>query len=101
MSIDVVFPVPRQRGPSGTSAVGPAVEHAWKPLPEKPVLCLIDNTKARARDLLEAVGRSLVARGVVGSFFLHSKPSPSYPITKAVRAEIAARAHLVVSGVGD
>ncbi len=101
MSIEVIFPVPRIHGASGKPAEKPTVVHAWKPLPANPVLCLIDNTKARARDLLEAVGRGLVAHGVVGSFFLYSKPSPSYPITKEVRAEIAARAHLVVSGVGD
>lgn len=101
MTIDVVFPIPRHRAAVGAGDPNPGVTHAWKALPAKPVLCLIDNTKARARDLLEAVGRSLVARGIVGSYYLHAKPSPSYPITREVRAEIAARAHLVVSGVGD
>ena len=101
MTIDVIFPIPRNRPGAGAVDANPTVTHAWKTLPAKPVLCLIDNTKARARDLLEAVGRSLVARGVVGSYYLHAKPSPSYPITREVRAEIAARAHLVVSGVGD
>ena len=101
MTIDVVFPIPRNRASTGAADPNRSVTHAWKTLPPKPVLCLIDNTKARARDLLEAIGRSLVARGVVGSFFLHAKPSPSYPITKEVRSAIVARAHLVVSGVGD
>jgi hypothetical protein len=100
VAINVVFPVPSRRA-QAAQAGKPAVTHAWKPLPAAPVLGLIDNTKARARDLLEAIGRALVKRGVVGSYFVHSKPSPSYPITREVRAEIAARAHLIVSGVGD
>ena len=97
MTIEVVFPVPRNRTPADK----PAVTHAWRALPPNPVLGLIDNTKARARDLLEAIGKVLVQRGVVGSYFIHSKPSPSYPITREVRAQIAARAHLIISGVGD
>lgn len=97
MSIEAVFPVPRRRAPAAPQGV----VHTWKPLPAKPVLGLIDNTKSRARDLLEAVGNALVRRGVVASWFLHSKPSPSHPIGPEVRAEIAAKAHLIVSGVGD
>ena len=100
MAIDVVFPVPSRRR-HGARADKAAVTHAWRPLPAAPVLGLIDNTKARAKDLLEAIGKVLVQRGVVGSYFIHSKPSPSYPIGRDVRAELGARAHVIVSGLGD
>jgi hypothetical protein len=97
MTIEAVFPVPRNRG----SDAKPRVHHVWKTPPAQAVIGLIDNTKARARDLLEAIGRSLVRRGVAASYFIHAKPSPSYPISREVRAQLLARAHLIVSGVGD
>ena len=97
MSIDVILPAPMAR-----HAVRQAtVRHAWKAMPARPVLALVENNKARAGDLLEALGRNLVRRGFAASYFMIRKPSPSVSITKEQRADLLARAHVIVSGVGD
>ena len=97
MSIDVILPAPR----AGTATRRPEVRHTWKRIPERPVLGLIDNNKARAGDLLEALARVLERRGFAASHFMVRKASASDPITKDERAELLARAHIIVSGVGD
>jgi hypothetical protein len=97
MSIDVILPAPRAH----TMKAKGNVRHTWKPIPDKPVLGLIDNAKPRAGDLLLALGRVLERKGVVGSYFTVRKGSASEPIDPEQRAELLARAHLIVSGVGD
>lgn len=97
MSIDVILPAPRAR----TATRKAEVRHAWKPIPERPVLGLIDNSKARAGDLLEALARVLERQGFAASHFTIRKASPSDTIDKQQRAELLARAHVIVSGVGD
>ncbi len=97
MSIDVILPAPR----AATAVPRTAVRHLWKRIPDAPMLGLIDNGKARAGDLLRALGRVLERRGFVASHFMVRKPSPSDPIGAEQRAELLARAHLIVSGVGD
>lgn len=97
MSIKVILPVP---DPSSAPASNvPA--HAWRSLPSKPVVGLVDNGKTGAAELLEAVGRVLVRRGVAASHFVWQKATASYSLTNDERANILARAHVIVSGVGD
>ena len=93
MSIDVILPAPR----AATASRKPTLRHTWKAIPDQPVLGLIDNSKARAGDLLEALARVLERQGFAAS----RKTSPSEPINAAQRAELLARAHVIVSGVGD
>jgi hypothetical protein len=97
MSIDVILPAPMAKHLVSQKSV----HHQWKALPDKPVVGLIDNAKARAGDLLEALGRNLVKRGFADSYFFVRKPSPSVSVTQEQRAELLARAHVIVSGVGD
>ena len=97
MSIDVILPAPR----AGTGKAPGNVRHAWKSIPGKPVLGLIDNAKPRAGDLLAALGRVLERQGVIGSHFTVRKGSASEPINAEQRADLLARAHVIVSGVGD
>jgi hypothetical protein len=70
-------------------------------LPEKPVVGLIDNTKGRAGDLLTGIGRSLVRRGAADSFFMIRKPHSGVAITESDKVMLMAKAHIIVSGLGD
>jgi len=65
------------------------------------VIAFIDNGKSHANEFLAELGKALVARGVAGSYFLWRKPTASKPITTEERSQLLARAHLVVSGIGD
>jgi hypothetical protein len=98
MPIEVTLPAPRTQAAVSSA---PTRTHAWRKLPDKPVLGLIDNTKTRAADLLNAVGRELTRRGLIASHFVHQKPDAAHSIPPDVRAELMARGHLFVSGVGD
>jgi hypothetical protein len=97
MSIDVILPAPMAKHLVSRQTV----RHVWKAVPDKPVIGLIDNAKTRAGYLLEALGRNLVKRGFAASYFTIKKPSPSVSVTQEQRAELLARAHVIVSGVGD
>lgn len=71
-------------------------------LPQHPVIGLIANGKPLARELLEALGDELrrrLRRDV--ELELLCKPSAAYPITGAQADGMAARAHMVITGVGD
>lgn len=70
-------------------------------LPEHPVIGLIDNGKPHARELLELLAAELRSRVGDGEIVLLRKPSAAYPITVEQAADMAARAHLVITGVGD
>jgi hypothetical protein len=65
------------------------------------VLALIENGKPHARDLLQMVAAEL--RGPLGlaDVLTFSKPSASRPIAEDEARMLAARSHLVVTGVGD
>ncbi len=70
-------------------------------LPEHPVVGLIENGKPHAKELLEALAAELRPRIGDGEIVLLRKPSAAYPITVEQAADMAARAHLVITGVGD
>ena len=77
-----------------------AVAHRER-LAERPVLGLIDNGKTRARDLLVGLAKLLEKRGVIDSHFILRKPTAAHTITMEDRVDLRARAHLIVSAIGD
>ena len=97
MAIEVVLPADLVGAPRQSSAMS----HFWKPLPERVVVGLIDNTKTGAAEFLDALGRSLLKRGVAGDYFVWQKSSSNHTITQEERVTAWARAHVIVSGVGD
>lgn len=99
MAIEVVLPADLNL--IGAPRNSSSMSHSWKPLPKQPIVGLIDNTKTGAAEFLDALGRSLVRRGVAGSHFVWQKSSSNHKITPRERAEKLARAHVIVSGVGD
>lgn len=76
---------------------------AARRLPEQgAVLTLVDNSKPRARAFLDLLGRELQARlPAIGRVEIFSKPSAAKPIESDEAVELAARSHLVITGVGD
>jgi hypothetical protein len=98
MPIEVTLPASRSSTPVSTV---PTKTHVWRKPPAKPVMGFIDNTKTRAADLMNAVGRELKRRGVIDSHFVHQKPDAAHSIPPDVRADLMARGHVFVSGIGD
>jgi len=97
VALDIVLPAARRR--NETSAIKPM--HSWRRPPSHPVLGLIDNAKTGADRMLGAIGKELVDRKVIASYFVIRKESSSHSITSETRSELLARAHVIVSGVGD
>lgn len=64
-------------------------------------LILIENGKPRARDLLQLVADELHSRFPILSIEVFSKASAGKPIDPEEAKEMAARAHLIITGVGD
>lgn len=72
-----------------------------RPLEEGAHLILIENGKPRARDLLLLIAAELQNRYPISSVEVFSKPSAARPIEADEARDMAARAHLVVTGLGD
>ena len=82
---------------AATVELAPRVE-----LPERPVVGLVANGKPLARELLTVLAQELGARvGRELELELLSKPSAAYPITDGEATLLAARSHLVITGLGD
>jgi len=64
-------------------------------------LTLVENGKPNARTLLVYVADELRSRLPVAAVDVHSKPAAGKPIDADTADMLAARSHLVVSGVGD
>ena len=82
----------------------PAGEVAYAPRTELPAdahVILVDNGKPRARDLMQMVATELQERHPIATVEVFSKPSAAKPIEADEAKEMAARAHLVITGVGD
>ena len=62
---------------------------------------LIENGKPNARTLLGHVAGELRSRLPLATVDVHSKPAAGKPIDADVADMLAARSHLVISGVGD
>lgn len=68
---------------------------------EELTLTLIENGKPNARLLLTMVADGLRTRLPLGIVDVYSKPSAGKPIDADEAEMLAARSHLVISGVGD
>ena len=97
MALEYILPVPPEPKPSAADTP----PHVWKKLPAKPVLGLIDNGKTRARDLLVGVAKLLEKQGLIDSHFILRKPTAAHTITMEDRVDLRARAHLIISAIGD
>lgn len=64
-------------------------------------LTLIENGKPNARALLGHLADELRGRLRLATVDVHSKPTAGKPIDVDVADMLAARSHLVISGVGD
>jgi len=65
------------------------------------VLGLIANGKPKAKELLELIADELRARGHTFETELLRKPSAGKSITAEEATAMAARCHLVITGLGD
>ncbi len=72
-----------------------------KPLPEGAHLTLIDNSKPRAKDLMVRIAERLRTRLPIGEIEVLTKPTAGAPIDADTARMLAARSHLVISGLGD
>lgn len=97
MALEYILPVP----PEPKASASDSRPHAWKKLPAQPVLGLIDNGKTRARDLLVGVAKVLEKQGLIDSHFILRKPTAAHTITMEDRVDLRARAHLIISAIGD
>jgi hypothetical protein len=71
-------------------------------LPERVVIGLVGNGKPFAKELLELLAddlRTRLDREV--EVELHAKPSAAYSISDNDAIQLAARAHMVITGLGD
>jgi hypothetical protein len=64
-------------------------------------ITLVNNGKPRAKELLEFLGEELKKDLPIRSVEVFSKPSAGKPLTGDEAKVIAARSHLVITGVGD
>lgn len=64
-------------------------------------LTLVENGKPNARALLGYVADELRSRLPLAAVDVHSKPAAGKPIDADTADMLAARSHLVISGVGD
>lgn len=71
------------------------------PLDEPVTITLIENSKVNARELLGHIAAGLRDRLPVGDVVVHSKSAASATLDAEEAAKIAARSHLVISGLGD
>jgi len=78
------------------------VQLATRSIPTEPVvIAIIENSKANAKALLGYVADGLRDRLPVADVVVHSKSAAGKPIDADVAEMLAARAHLVISGLGD
>lgn len=65
------------------------------------VLTIIENGKPNARALLQLIGGEVGERTRVSRVDTHSKPTAARPIDVDEARMLAARSHLVITGLGD
>jgi len=70
-------------------------------LPQRPVIGLVDNRKPHARELLELLAEELRLRFGDAEVVLVRKPGAGHPLEPEQASDMAARAHMVITGVGD
>lgn len=94
---DVTVYVPVAPEPEA-GTIGPAPRGG---LPDTPVLVLVENGKPRARDLLRFIAEELRSSFPNLVVDVVSKASAGIPLEADEAKVIAARSHLVITGVGD
>lgn len=78
------------------------VDLAPRSVPTEPVtITLINNSKPNAGALLGHIADGLRQRLPVADVVMHEKPAAGKPIDADVAEMLAARSHLVISGLGD
>ena len=78
------------------------VAMAPRVMPEDPVtITIIDNSKPNAQALLSYVAEGLRERIPIANIEVHSKAAAGKPIDADDAEYLAARSHLVISGLGD
>jgi hypothetical protein len=87
-------------GAGPVRAIRPA-DRPTLPLPEPVVIGLVDNRKPNANRLLRLVAEELGHRIPVARVEVYSKPASSRPMDPDAAKVMAARAHLVICGIGD
>jgi len=79
-----------------------AVRMADRSTPTEPVtITVIDNSKPQAKELLSYVAEGLRERLPVADVVVHSKSTAGKPIDADEAEMLAARSHLVITGLGD
>lgn len=68
---------------------------------EPVVIGVIENAKANAKELLTYVAEGLRNRLPVADIVVHSKSAAGKPIDADAAEMLAARSHLIISGLGD
>ncbi len=93
--ITVLTPVYEETGPQ-------EVRMTARSTPTEPVtITIIENSKPHAKELLSYVAEGLRDRLPVADVVVHSKPAAGKPIDADEAEMLAARSHLVISGLGD
>jgi len=88
--------------PDVSAAPASKVQYAKRTtVPEGAVLTLIDNGKPSARDVMQFVAAELQERFPISRVDIFKKSSAGKPIDPDDAKVIAARSHMVISGIGD
>ena len=88
--------------PMYESGPAAAVDLAPRSTPQEPVtIAVIENGKPNAKALLGHIAEGLRERLPVADVVVHSKSAAGKPIDTDVAETLAARAHMVISGLGD
>ncbi len=94
-SIRVLSPVYEEAGPVEVSM-------APRSSPAEPVVIgVIENAKNNAKELLTYLAEGLSNRLPVADIVVHSKSAAGKPIDADAAEMLAARCHLIISGLGD
>jgi len=93
--VTVIRPVDSTE-PASTVTLAPRL-----PLPARPVIGIVDNRKPRAGVLLELLAAELRQRLGDAEIVIVRKPGAGHPLKPEQASDMAARAHLVITGVGD
>jgi hypothetical protein len=88
--------------PDYEAATPDAIAMAPRSVPTEPVtITIIDNSKPNAKALLTYIADGIRDRVPVADVVVHSKSAAGKPIDADEAEMLAARSHLVISGLGD
>ena len=94
MTVTLIDPTLSPPGGSSTRAVRPASL-------DGAVLGLVNNGKARGREILQRVAENLTAAHRINSTILVTKPDSSFPAAPESVAMLAADATAIIAAIGD